>query len=64
MDEEKKIKGQKEDKDGKCTCQRCGKRMGQINFYTYRDGSKCEICKACLTAHIDNFDPSTFEWIL
>ena len=38
--------------------------MGQINFYTYRDGSKCEICKACLTAHIDNFDPSTFEWIL
>ncbi len=59
-----KIKGQVEDANGKCKCQRCGKRIGQINFYTYRDGSKCEICKPCLTAHIDNFDPTTFEWIL
>ena len=38
--------------------------MGSINFYTYRDGSKCEICKPCLTAHIDNFDPDTFIWVL
>ena len=59
-----KIKGQVEDANGKCKCQRCGKRIGQINFYTYKDGSKCEICKPCLTAHIDNFDPTTFEWIL
>ena len=59
-----KIRGQVEDANGKCVCQRCGKRMGQINFYTYKDGRKCEICKSCLTAHIDNFDPSTFEWIL
>ena len=58
------LKGQVEDENGKCQCQRCGKRMGQINFYTYKDGSKCEICKPCLTAHIDNFNPSTFEWIL
>ena len=56
--------GQEPDINGKCYCQRCGKRIGQINFYTYRDGSKCEICKQCLTAHIDNFDLSTFEWIL
>lgn len=63
-DEEKTLQGQKPDKDDKCTCQRCGKRMGQINFYTYKDGSKCEFCKPCLTAHIDNFNPSTFEWIL
>ena len=63
-EEEKTIKGQLEDSKGKCTCQRCGKKLGQINFYTYKDGSKCEICKPCLTAHIDNFDPSTFEWIL
>ena len=59
-----KLRGQVEDANGKCVCQRCGKRMGQINFYTYKDGRKCEICKSCLTAHIDNFDPSTFEWIL
>ena len=64
MEEEKTYQGQLEDKNGKCVCGRCGKRMGQIKFYTYKDGSKCEICKECLTAHIDNFDPSTFEWIL
>ena len=58
------LKGQREDNNGKCICARCGKKLGAINFYTYKDGSKCEICKQCLTAHIDNFDPSTFEWIL
>ena len=63
MDEEKK-KGQIQDSKGRCVCQRCGKKMGSINFYTYRDGSKCEICKPCLTAHIDNFDPDTFIWVL
>ena len=60
----KKLMGQQPDQNGKCTCERCGKKFGQINFYSYRDGSKCEICKACITAHIDNFDPHTFEWIL
>lgn len=60
----KKLKGQKEDANGKCQCERCGKKIAQINFYTYKDGSKCEICKPCLTAHIDNFDSNTFEWIL
>ena len=60
----KKLQGQQEDANGKCTCERCGKKIAQINFYTYKDGSKCEICKPCLTAHIDNFDFNTFEWIL
>ena len=64
MGEEKKIQGQRQDSNGKCRCKRCGKVINQINFYTYKDGSKCEYCKPCLTAHIDNFDPSTFEWIL
>lgn len=59
-----KLQGQKQDENNKCICSRCGKKMGALNFYTYKDGSKCEICKACLTAHIDNFDSSTFEWIL
>ena len=60
----KKFKGQQPDEKGKCTCQRCNRKLAQIQFYTYKDGSKCEICKLCLTAHIDNFDPNTFEWIL
>lgn len=45
-------------------CERCGKTMDDVQFYTYRDGSKTEMCKKCLTAHIDNFDPSTFVWLL
>ena len=63
-EEEKQLIGQTEDINGKCSCERCGKKLAVTSFYTYKDGSKCEICKACLTAHIDNFDPTTFEWIL
>lgn len=48
----------------KCVCQRCGKAMDSTQFYTYKDGTKTELCKKCLTAHIDNFDPSTFLWLL
>ena len=38
--------------------------MDEIKFYTYRDGTKTEMCKDCLTMHIDNFDPNTFLWLL
>ena len=38
--------------------------MADTNFYTYKDGSKCELCKACLTMHINNFEPDTFLWLL
>ena len=47
-----------------CSCQKCGKSMDEGQFYTYKDGSKTELCKKCLTLHIDNFDPNTFLWIL
>jgi len=47
----------KDDSNAKYTCERCGKLLSAINFYTYRDGTKCEICKPCLTAHIDNQRP-------
>ena len=56
--------GQKENEQGKCYCSRCGKWLRSIKFYTYRDSSKCEMCKQCLTAHIDNFNPDTYLWIL
>ena len=46
------------------TCNKCRKTMGEINFYTYKNGEKCELCKACLTMHVNNFDPTTFLWIL
>lgn len=46
------------------TCEKCGKTMDEIQFYTYRDGRKTELCKKCLTLHIDNFDESTYLWLL
>ena len=46
------------------SCQKCGKSMDEGQFYTYKDGRKTELCKKCLTLHIDNFDPSTFLWLL
>lgn len=58
------LKGQTQDANGYCYCQRCGKKMRSVNFYSYRDGSKLEMCKECLTAHVDNFDPDSFMWIL
>ena len=33
-------------------------------FYLRKDGTRMDLCKQCLTLHIDNFDPSTFLWIL
>ena len=45
-------------------CEKCKRQMEDTNFYTYRDGTKHKYCKACLTMHIDNFDPSTFLYIL
>jgi hypothetical protein len=47
-----------------CVCSKCGKSMDEKNFYTYKDGRKTELCKKCLTMHIDNFDPDTYLWIL
>jgi hypothetical protein len=38
--------------------------MEEGQFYTYKNGEKTELCKKCLTMHIDNFDPSTYLWLL
>lgn len=45
-------------------CSKCRKTMADTNFYTYKDGTKCELCKACLTLHINNWEPDTFLWLL
>ena len=45
-------------------CPKCRKTMAETNFYTYKDGTKCELCKPCLTMHINNYEPDTFLWLL
>lgn len=45
-------------------CPKCTKNMDEKNFYKNRDGSYTELCKKCLTMHIDSFNPDTFTWIL
>ena len=45
-------------------CSKCRKTMADTNFYTYKDGTKCELCKACLTMHVNNWEPDTYLWIL
>lgn len=47
-----------------CTCQKCGKTMDEKQFYTYKDGKKTELCKKCLTMHVDPFNSDTFLWLL
>lgn len=48
----------------KIRCIRCGKMLAKTSFYLERSGKPCQYCKNCLTAHVDNFDESTFVWIL
>ena len=45
-------------------CPKCGRTMKEDNFYLYRDGTRVELCKKCLTMHVDNFNPETFLWLL
>lgn len=45
-------------------CARCNRKLKEENFYTMKTGGRADLCKECLTAHIDNFDPSTFLWAL
>lgn len=45
-------------------CQKCKKTMSEVNFYTYPNGSKSELCKSCLTMHMNAFKPDTFMWAI
>ena len=38
--------------------------MASTKFFTYKDGTKCELCKSCLTMHVNNWEPETYVWIL
>ncbi len=46
-------------------CQKCGRmKNADTQFYQYKNKEKTELCKDCLTMHIDNYDPKTFLWLL
>ena len=45
-------------------CTKCGKAKKETDFYKMNDGTRCDMCKPCLTMHIDNRNPDTFLWIL
>lgn len=50
-------------------CKTCNRTMDENQFYQtkrldkYPDGFLPE-CKKCLTRHVDNWDPKTYQWIL
>lgn len=48
----------------KITCSKCGKAKKETEFFKMKTGSRCDLCRTCLTAHIDNRNPDTFLWIL
>ena len=56
--------GQMPNDRDQCFCEKEQKWAREVNFYTYKDGSKAKMCKSCMTMHIDNFNPDTFLWLL
>lgn len=51
-------------------CEKCNKTMNGDQFYSsnnldkYPNDGKLNMCKKCLTLHVDNWDPETYLWIL
>lgn len=54
----------------KIYCEKCGRMLGETEFYAsnnlekYPNNGKMNLCKKCMTMHVDNLDPSTYLWIL
>lgn len=50
-------------------CKKCNRTMGADQFYgsnnleKYPEG-KLDICKKCITMHVDNWNPETYVWIM
>lgn len=45
-------------------CSKCRRTLDESNFYTLKSGDKSDLCKACETMHVNNFEPDTFKWLL
>jgi hypothetical protein len=45
-------------------CSKCGKTMVEDKFYLMPNGERSDLCKACETMHINNFEPDTYLWLL
>lgn len=51
-------------------CEKCKKTMNGNQFYAsnnlekYPNDGKLNLCKKCITLHVNNFDPDTYLWIL
>ena len=51
-------------------CEKCRKTMSEKNFFSsnnlekYPNNGKVNQCKACMTMHINNWDPNSYLWIL
>ena len=48
----------------KIKCQKCGREKEQTMFFTYKNGQKTEMCKQCMTMHLNIWQPDTFLWLL
>lgn len=45
-------------------CVKCQKEKIERRFWKMKNGERCDMCKDCLTAYIDNRNPKTYLWIL
>ena len=51
-------------------CEKCNRTMSGDQFYSsnnlekYPNDGKFNICKKCMTMHVDNWNPDTYMWIL
>ena len=45
-------------------CSKCERIMEDVKFYSKKDGQKFDMCKQCLTMHVDNYNEDTFLWII
>lgn len=48
----------------KKVCQKCGRAKQELMFYTYKDGTKTQLCKECLLMHVNIWEPDTFLWLM
>lgn len=50
-------------------CEKCKRTKNEDNFYTSNDlvkypAGRLNMCKDCITMHVDNWNPDTFLWIM